>query len=220
MGYPTDVDLDFEESRWNQAHRAAHGELGHAADMCRQAERLRRKAQRAAHLMERLLLYRKLVYAGYEEHEADVARVERKLDAMRADEALDRAHAAVALQRLGDDHRRVEFAVVAQRDATEYWPTTREVCDFLADVFGWDEEHVANALTAAINEPSQAIVGVFLSDGHHIAEDMGFPLPEGADPAEYRLYVSAEAQRNHRINETYAAWRFEPMLLDSEEETQ
>ena len=218
MKHPTIKDLNFPRAHSDGPWRAVTADLRYLTDAYRSKKHRHGQSQRANYLMNRQSLCLRLVINGATEYQADVDRIERKLAGIRADDLLGGAERTVALDRIGDDFERVEFAVYAVRDRTEWWPTVPDTIDFLADVFAMNEQHINETLNAVYNEPTFTRCGVFMATGESLAERMGFALPEGAWGGEPRLYVTAESQHNHRLNVTYAAWSFEPTLLDDDSE--
>ncbi len=200
---PTDADLDFARARTESGWRAA------SAQWCFLTER-RARLIVSRDRRRRLPILRAILECHREDDNdpVAVARVDRAIAEMRSDDLLAEAHTEVALERLSNDLHRIEFAILALHAWGRRWPNAEEVAEFCDTVFGWTDEHTCDVFNEAINDPDFARVGVILSPLSNMSEAMALDLPADLHPTDHRLYVTAEAQRNHGLHEVFAAWDY------------
>lgn len=161
----------FRQARRDPEYRAAAAEESASYYAWQLAERRNLDSRIHAGQVKLHDLATSLVDRGHDEYTTQRDEADAELRLMRADEELRRAHAAVALDRLPNNHHRVEFATFALRVRTDYWPTEDDVEQFLVTDFGMTPGQTRSAIVLAICE-EQPRSGVIASTGHILADRM------------------------------------------------
>lgn len=219
-------DLDDKRARTDPEFRAASAEWLASWGAYSLAREQRLNADLYSNLLKLRDSTKELVALGVAEYIPEVHKTTAEIRKMLDDDASNRGHAYYAVDDLTDDYRRVEFGCVAWRYRFDHWPPPDDLVEFLLDE--WDWQVAKQAVAAALNEPSQRAAGLFIAPEDWLVEAMQFPLPlalqakdarstpprdsPGAiNISDHRCFVTAEAQRRHRLHEIYRRYAYQPL---------